>query len=137
MLTALFTVVRRKGKEIGVDKVQAEKIQAEKVNGREILPEFKLSGAVVPNNATTASTANKGVAFIRADERPPVGEAILSGSVRQEQKVEKTGNPLSVTLPLTLTVPPVEQTIEPKRSEKSLAAEKGLMAEIPESRLVQ
>jgi hypothetical protein len=111
-LTALFTVVQRKGKEI-FDKVQPEKVQAEKINQREILPKFQIDDKVETRAVSSPSAVPTGTAFIRAEERPPVGETILN----PPKEEVATGQ--------SAPTEPADQD-QPK---KPLNAEKGLMAE--------
>jgi hypothetical protein len=86
-LSALFTVVQRKGKEI-IDKVQrkesVEKVQLEKVSdkaARDVLPLVRGAGSnpSVPGatEANQPSTPH-GAPFIRIEERPAVGDQALN-----------------------------------------------------------
>jgi hypothetical protein len=143
-LSALFTVVQRKTKTEG--KEEPEKVRAEKVNGREILPEFRLTNEVSSSGRTTSSggvsssaspiTASQGAAFIRMEERPPVGEAVLSHTVKQEEKVAADGH---ATAALSSMTKPVVDELLPKQkpSEKPPTAEKGFMAEVLGDRPLQ
>ena len=85
-VSALFTVVQRKGKEI-IDKAQRkesfDKVQLEKVAekalekltdkvAREVLPQFRGTG-VNPATEGNRTNAPEGAAFIRIEERPAVG----------------------------------------------------------------
>ena len=86
-LSALFTVVQRKGKEI-IDKVQrketVEKVQLEKISdkvARDVLPQIRgagsnpaVQGATQPNQPS----APHGAPFIRIEERPAVGDQALN-----------------------------------------------------------
>jgi hypothetical protein len=99
-LSALFTVVQRKGKEIvdkvnrkeGIDKVQLEKI-ADKIAGRDVLPELRRSQpAGTSGDASQASAADdrlanlpEGAAFIRIEERPAVHNQALNQPSKDKQ----------------------------------------------------
>jgi hypothetical protein len=111
-LSALFTVVQRKGKEIVDKSSQVEKVQAEKIGFREILPEFKIDKVETRATSSMPPFSSTGSAFIRPEERPPVGEAVLNSP-----KAEAAGS--------QSTSAPADQD-QPK---KPLNAEKGLMAE--------
>ena len=100
-ISALFTVVQRKGKEIidkvtrkeSVDKVQLEKV-SEKVLGREVLPQLRRSQPAGPagnpdvTGATEESRTNlpEGAAFIRIEERPAVGDQALNPPTPKEKQ---------------------------------------------------
>lgn len=113
-LSALFTVVQKKTKEF--EKVQADKV-IEKAIPVEVLPKTKLSDralstgvSAMPARTSPLSSfaAPMGAAFIRAEERPPVGDAVLNPSI-EEKKADTEDSR--------------------KSPEKSLANEKGLIAD--------
>ena len=135
-LSALFTVVQRKTKTEG--KENPEKIGAEKVNGREILPEIRMPDKVLSSGRSAAiakvslsgpSSTSTGAAFIRMEERPPVGETVLS-PIKPDQKAEGADSFVTAAPP---SIPIKPRAAEPvtnqKPTEKPLTAEKGFMAE--------
>lgn len=135
-LSALFTVVQRKGKEIIDKSSRIEKVQAEKISGREILPEFKLTEEVETKITSAASSSEEPItapmssAFIRMEERPPVGEVVLNPPVTQDQRTEAAGsNPAKPSIDAKLS--------NQKPPQKPPIAEKGLMAERLEDRPLQ
>jgi hypothetical protein len=94
-LSALFTVVVRKGKEKEkeiaekrgvVDKIRVEKIGKEADKVREILQSGLISGPspLTPGLAPVIPAAMLRGAFISAEERPPVGETVLNPSIEPE-----------------------------------------------------
>ncbi|HMD20708.1 MAG TPA: DUF6519 domain-containing protein [Alloacidobacterium sp.] len=126
-LSALFTVVQRKGKEF--EKVHADKI-AEKSISIETLPKVKLSDRVLSGSASATTvrassvedsiSSAKGAAFIRLEERPLVGEAVLSPPVKDDQQnLEMAGSQVIAD----------QASISQKAPEKPPSAEKGIMAE--------
>jgi hypothetical protein len=103
-LSALFTVVVRKGKEKEkdtpekrgvVDKIRVEKIvkEAEKVAVREILQSGLIStpSLLPPGLAPVIPAAMQRGAFISAEERPPVGETVLDPPIEPEPKLGAQG----------------------------------------------
>jgi hypothetical protein len=126
-LSALFTVVKPKGKEF--EKVHADKI-AEKAIPVETLPKVKLSDRVLSGSASAtsvhvssvddSSSVAKGAAFIRLDERPPVGDAVLCPLAEDEQQKPNAIGGQATT----------DQASFPQKSlEKPPTAEKGIIAE--------
>lgn len=109
-LSALFTVVQRKGKEIVDKSSQIEKVQAEKIAFREILPESRIDKVETRATSSMPPFSSTGSAFIRPEERPPVGEAVFN-----PPKAEAATAPA--------------EAADQDQPKKPLNAEKGLMAE--------
>jgi hypothetical protein len=148
ILSALFTVVTRKVKELP-EKIHFDKsIPVEnKINELETLPKLKLSpktlaGSIVaaPDKSSAAFNAAPvpmGSAFIRTEERPPVGDAVLNPT-KEKQSLVVTEDTVTVDKSPILPKRTADEPMpSPKPSEKPLTAEKGLMAERLGDRLVQ
>jgi hypothetical protein len=130
-LSALFTVVVRKTKDVP-EKTPEGKFISENLSGAIVVSGKSTfsSAAAVPSadHSSTSRTIPKGAAFIRADERPPVEEAMFSFTVRQGPKSKGVTEAShdSRSLPINSAEP----TIDQKPVEKPLTAEKGHVAEI-------
>lgn len=141
-LSALFTVVRRKTKEIkdkdkdkdvidkGKEKDKERLKDLEKVREVILTPAPAVSSGLVSAGPTAAAQSQ---AFIRPDERPRVGESVLNPPTALEPKVEIIQSVVvladltssDATMDSSAALPGQEQ----KLLEKPLTAEKGTLGE--------
>ena len=148
-LSAFFTVVTRKtGKEGGIDKVGVEKsrfiekaIPVENVSKNRAL-ETLLAPSVSSSPTEPSSLASNdivptGMAFIRIEERPAVGEGVFDEPASRELKAE-TEIHATADRPSDAGRSMADEKSSTKTLlEKPLSAEKGLMAESLGDRPVQ
>lgn len=147
-LAALFTVVQKtskEGKETKLDKVQIEKITDSKALAAERL---KVTDAISGNFADRALLAQglgappqaassddavpQRAAFIRAEERPPVGDAVINPPTPEEARAEASAPadaeaPTPVSADAATAVDLLLPTQKP--ADKALSPEKGAMPE--------
>src|SRR5262249_11874719 len=153
-LSAILTVRARKtigkpeSKEgVGKERIGKEAGGIEKRAGREINPLIRgtfnkvtetiqpnPAGSVPPKLEARVSPAAAGQAFIRADERPPAGEAVLNAPAPPEAKPEAAragdGSPsASARSKGKRSVSGAGQKRKSKSIEKPVVAEKGAIAE--------
>jgi hypothetical protein len=145
-LAALFTVVQKQGKEI--EKVKLEKVQLEKVVETKLVTEKLKTFDMISGNFADRALLVQGLAasqpllspealpqraaFIRAEERPPVGEAVLNPPAPEEPRLDASTTADTEVPPLALTdaTPAVDLPLPKQKSaDKALSPEKGPMPE--------
>ena len=146
-LAALFTVVQKKIKEIEKGQLK-EKVQLEKVAENKLLVTEKLkvtdmisgnfadkvllaqSPAAAPQSSLPKEAVPQRAAFIRAEERPPVGDAVLNPPAPEERKLEASVIPeTEASAPAPADAKAVVDLPKQKSPDKALSPEKGAIAE--------